>query len=136
MTKRFYGHTLDMIHFREQLVVKYPGQDWINYNDTKIGKNFFIMELEKAGIECYEYSSKGRTPKQTKRPVIHLKDAILPWIEFKQPEFNRVLQWLKAQSITETKGVFTDLEAIQGVYLKGVGGRIQVAARGTLTLGA
>jgi Predicted 3'-5' exonuclease related to the exonuclease domain of PolB len=124
MTKQFYGHTLDMIHFREQLVAKYPGQDWINYNDTKIGKNFFIMELEKAGIECYEYSSKGRTPKQTKRPVIHLKDAILPRIEFKQPEFNRVLQWLKAQSITETKGVFTDLEAtINGFsFVFGLGG--------------
>ena len=66
----------------------------------------------------------GRTPRQTKRPVIALKDAILPWINFEQPEFNRVLDWLKAQSITETKGVFTDLTAtVNGfTFVFGLGG--------------
>lgn len=124
MTKAFYHQTLDMIRFREQLVDKYPGQDWLNFNDTKIGKNYFVMELEKAGVECYEFSSKGRTPKQTLRPVIHLKDAILPWIELKQPEFQRVLNWLKAQSITETKGSLKDVTAtINGfTWVFGTGG--------------
>ena len=124
MTKAFYHQTLDMIRFREALVAKYPGQDWINYNDTKIGKQYFIMEMERAGIECYEFSSKGRTPRQTLRPVIHLKDAILPWIEFKQPEFQRVLNWLKAQSITETKGSLKDVTAtINGfTWVFGTGG--------------
>ena len=70
------------------------------------------------------FRSKGRTPRQTKRPVIHLKDAILPWVSFEQPEFNRVLNWLKAQSITETKGVFNDLVAcIDGfTFVFGLGG--------------
>ena len=123
-TKAFYHHTTDMLHFREEMTRKYPGKDWLNFNDTKIGKEFFILKLEEAGIACYDFGPSGRTPRQTKRPVIHLKDAILPWIKFDQPEFTRVLEWLKAQSITETKGVFTDLTAtINGfTFVFGLGG--------------
>lgn len=123
-TVKFYHHTKDMIAFREELCVKYPGQDWLNFNDTKIGKQYFIMELEKSGIPCYEYGSDGRKPRQTKRPVIHLKDAILPWITFQEPEFNRVLNWFKEQSITETKGVFKDVNArVDGFeFVFGTGG--------------
>lgn len=123
-TKAFYRHTQDMIHFREELTRKYPGKDWINFNDTKIGKDYFIMKLEEAGVPCYDFGPKGRTPRQTKRPVIHLRDAILPWITFEQPEFNRVLGWLKDQSITETKGVFNDLTAcVNGfTFVFGLGG--------------
>jgi len=113
-----------MIAFREKMCAMYPGKDWINYNDTKIGKEFFTMKLEEAGVACYEYGPKGRTPRQTKRPVIGLKDAILPWITFTQPEFNRVLNWLKTQNITETKGVFNDLIArVDGFdFVFGLGG--------------
>jgi hypothetical protein len=83
----------------------------MNHNDTKIGKDYFAMRLEEAGVELYEYGPEGRQPRQTKRPQIHLNQAILPWIRFEQPEFNRVLDWLKQQVITETKGVFKDLTA-------------------------
>ena len=123
-TKRFYHETRPMIAFREELCAKYPGRDWLNFNDTKIGKDYFIMKLEEAGVPCYDFGPKGRTPRQTKRPQIHLKDAILPWITFEQPEFQRVLEWLKAQTITETKGVFTDLVArIAGFdFVFGTGG--------------
>ena len=123
-TKKFMHVTTDMIEFREKLSTMYPGRDWINYNDTKIGKEFFTMKLEESGVACYDYSNKGRTPRQTKRPVIHLKDAILPWIKYEQPEFNRILDWLKSQSITETKGVFNDLTAcIDGfTFVFGLGG--------------
>ena len=123
-TKKFMGYTADMIAFREKMCALYPGKDWINYNDTKIGKEFFTMKLEQSGVACYDYGSKGRTPRQTKRPVIHLKDAILPWVTFEHPEFNRVLNWLKKQSITETKGVFNDLTAIVNgfCFVFGLGG--------------
>jgi hypothetical protein len=122
-TKAFYQHSLDMIRFREELTHKYV-RDFMNHNDTKIGKDYFVMRLEEAGVACYEYGDKGRTPRQTKRPVIHLKDAILPWIDFQHSEFNRVLDWLKQQSITETKGVFTDLTAtVDGFeFVFGLGG--------------
>lgn len=122
-TKAFYYHTLDMIHFREELTRKYA-RDFMNHNDTKIGKDYFTMKLEEAGVACYDFGPNGRTPRQTKRPVIHLKDAILPWINFEHPEFNRVMNWLKAQTITETKGVFTDLTAtVNGfTFVFGLGG--------------
>jgi hypothetical protein len=122
-TKAFYFKTLDMIRFREELTQKYQ-RDFMNHNDTKIGKDYFTMKLEDAGVSCYDYGPKGRTPRQTKRPVIHLRDAILPWISFQQPEFTRVLNWLKGQSITETKGVFNDITAtIDGFeFVFGLGG--------------
>ena len=123
-TKVFYTHTLDMIHFREKMNTLHPGKDWINFNDTKIGKEFFTLKLEEAGVPCYNFSATGRVPRQTPRPVIYLKDAILPWIKFDQPEFTRVLEWFKAQSITETKGVFNDITAtINGfTFVFGLGG--------------
>ena len=122
-TKMFYQKSLDMIRFREELTTKYQ-RDFMNHNDTKIGKDYFIMQLEKAGVECYTFGSEGRTPKQTPRPTIALKDAILPWINFQQPEFQRVLTWLKEQTITETKGVFKDLSAtVNGfTFVFGLGG--------------
>jgi hypothetical protein len=123
-TKRFYHASVEMIRFREELCAKYPGKDWLNFNDTKIGKEFFTMRLEQSGVPCYNFGPEGRTPRQTPRPVIHLRDAILPWISFERPEFQRVLDWLKQQSITETKGVFTDLVAtVDGFdFVFGLGG--------------
>jgi hypothetical protein len=123
-TKKFMGYTADMIAFREKLCVMYPGKDWINFNDTKIGKEFFAMRLEQAGVALYNYGSKGRTPRQTLRPTIALKDAILPSIGFSHPEFTRVLNWLMDQVITETKGVFNDLTAtVDGfTFVFGLGG--------------
>lgn len=123
-TKKFMYLCSEQIRFRQELTQKL-NQDFMNANDTAIGKRFFTMELEKAGVSCYDYSpQKGRTPRQTPRPVIHLRDAILPWIQFEQPEFQRVLDWLKAQSITETKGVFKDIKAHVGGldYIFGTGG--------------
>jgi hypothetical protein len=122
-TKAFYHHTIDMIRFREELTHKY-NRDFMNHNDTKIGKDYFAMKLEESGVSLYDFGPKGRTPRQTKRPVIQLKDAILPWIGFQSPEFNRVLGWLKDQTITETKGVFNDLTAsVNGfTFVFGLGG--------------
>ena len=122
-TKRFYHHSLDMISFRSELTRTY-GRDFTNHNDTKIGKDYFVMKLEEAGVACYEFGPDGRTPRQTPRPSIALKDAILPWIAFTHPEFTRVLNWIKAQTITETKGVFTDLTAqVDGfTFVFGLGG--------------
>jgi hypothetical protein len=123
-TKRFYFHTLEMIKFREELCRKYPGKDWLNFNDGKIGKEYFTMELEKAGVQCFEFGPNGRTPRQTRRSSIALKDCILPWIKFDSPDLTRVLEWFKGQTITETKGVFKDITAtVNGfTFVFGLGG--------------
>ena len=122
-TRQFYHHSTESIRFREELTARYQ-RDFMNHNDTKIGKDYFVMELEAAGVVCYDYGPQGRTPRQTRRPSIALRDAILPWITFQEPEFQRVLEWLKEQTITETKGVFKDVVArVRGFeFVFGLGG--------------
>jgi hypothetical protein len=109
-TERFRLASLDQIRFREELVPTL-GEDVINANDVKIGTLIFQKELEKAGVQCYEYGSNGRQPKQTPRDRLVLRDAILPWIELETPGFKRILEHLRSQVITETKGVFDGLVA-------------------------
>lgn len=123
-TKLFYHHTVPMIRFRQELCVKYPEKDWLNFNDTKIGKEYFTMRLEAAGVQCYEYGPEGRKPRQTRRPSIALRDVILPWLRFETADFQRILDWLRSQTITETKGVFSDLTArVGGIdFVFGLGG--------------
>jgi hypothetical protein len=104
-TVKFFENCKPQIDFRLDLEKKY-GFNALNWNDTKIGAEFFIMELEKAGIKCYDNQGKAR---KTKRTYIDLVDCIFPYIKFERPEFNAVLEWLKRQRITETKGVFSDI---------------------------
>ena len=109
-TYDFYIHTLPMIKFREELTVKYD-RDFMNHNDTKIGKDYFIMRLEenKAG-SCYKVDAHGRRKiQQTRRKNIPLKDCIFPYVKFDRPEFQAIHNWFKQQVITETKGVFSDI---------------------------
>ena len=108
-TEKFYHKSKEMIEFREKLSAKYE-RNFLNHNDTKIGKDYFIMELEKAGVKCYNFDDGSRAPNQTKRPVIKIRDVIFPYVQFKRPEFNAVLAWMKRQEISQTKGVFNDLD--------------------------
>lgn len=104
-TVKFFEANKKNIDFRIDLGKKY-GFNALNWNDSKIGSEYFIMELEKAGIRCY--GSDGK-PRKTKRPYIDLADCIFPYIKFERPEFNAILEWLRKQRITETKGVFSNI---------------------------
>lgn len=122
-TIKFAHQSVDAIRMRAELSERY-GKDFSNHNDTKIGKDYFIMRLEESGIECFRRGYNGREPIQTLRPQIALNDVIFDYIRFEQPEFNRILNHFKSQVITETKGVFKDLTAsVDGFnYDFGVGG--------------
>ncbi len=114
-TIKFYMYSLKAIETRMSLVDKL-GEDVINYNDTKIGKEFFIAELEKAvpGI-CFDRSTRKKVPRQTPRPHgIKLADVIFPYVQFQHPELQRVLTYLKTVTITNTKSSeeLKDLHAI------------------------
>lgn len=109
-TYKFYLHSADAIEMRRTLTKEF-GMDCMNYNDTKVGKEYFVNELEKAKPECcYKRGKFGRKINQTKREEMELKDVVFPYVEFKRPEFNAVMEWIKRQTITETKGVFSDIE--------------------------
>lgn len=141
-TTKFMIRCLSAIQFREELCQTH-GRNFMNHNDTKIGKDYFVMELEKNGIQCFNRDDKGRKlgPRQTPRESICFADVIFPYIKFDRPEFNEILKRFQSKTIYKkeldelekaegkkdklvTKGVFSDLECtINGyTFVFGVGG--------------
>jgi hypothetical protein len=109
-TLKFYNESLDAIRFRAELSEKL-GKDFTNANDTKVGKDYFIMKLEKMMPgSCYKQAGYHRVVQQSKRDYIDLKDCLFNYYDFKRPEFQAIVEWFKNQRITETKGVFSDIE--------------------------
>jgi hypothetical protein len=116
-TKRFALFSLDAIKFRMQLSATLQG-DVLNFNDSKLGSK--ILEQRLGRELCYE----DRQPRQTIRTAIALADIIFPYIEFSNPEFSRVLAWMRTQTLTPdelsesdaiiTKGVFKGVHATVG----------------------
>ena len=89
-TIRFYHYSAGAIAFRDAL-----GPEVTNYNDTKIGKDYFVKRLEAASPGI----TRGRTP----RDEIALRDVIFPYVQFQHPEFARVLDYLRSTTIRDTK---------------------------------
>ena len=125
-TIKFYFHSLAQIKFRDELSIKY-NKDFTNANDTKIGKEFFKMELEKNMPGC---TGTSGNPKQTIREQIVINDVILPYIQFRDPDFNQILDFFRGSSIkcvrgiAELKGFFEKLNCtVNGmVFHFGAGG--------------
>lgn len=108
-TLDFYVKCYEAIEFREELSKTYE-KDFMNFPDTKIGEQIFITLLEKRGVECYTFDNNNkRVPRQTIRPFINLGECIFPYVRCEHPAFQMVQNYLAAQVITETKGVFSDI---------------------------
>lgn len=130
-TMKFLRESMDMIKFREELSVKYS-RNFMNHSDKKIGTDLFVDALEKASPgSCYSYESGRKEKRQTIRQSINIGEIIFPYIKFKEPEFERVRQWLSSQVITNfdeeylnIKGIFKNLTAnVHGLEYKfGSGG--------------
>lgn len=121
-TKRFAHFSKQAIDFRLGLIDQF-GVDVLNYNDTKIGAK--IVEQRLGDDICYDRSSGRKVKRQTVRNRIALADIIFPYVRFNNPEFARVLTWMKEQVLTpddledpdapiKTKGVFTGVKANVG----------------------
>jgi len=128
-TKRFAHYSMKAIEFRCGLIDQF-GVDALNFNDTKIGAK--ILEQRLGDDVCYTRTPRydgdnyGRkTPRQTLRYRIALADVIFPYVQFTNPEFQRVLDYMRAQVLTpddiedpeapiKTKGVFSALSAHVG----------------------
>ena len=108
-TLEFYNCSKSQISFRDDLTIKL-GRDFTNDDDTKIGAEFFQMELEKAGIELKKYQGGKLVMKQTKRDQIDISECLFGYYKFDRPEFQAIYEWFGKQVITETKGVFSDIE--------------------------
>ena len=101
--------SLPALEFRDVMTEKY-GMNFTNFNDTKIGKKYFVKQLEAAGVECYGPNGA----RQTWRDSIHLGSLILPYIKFERYEFNQVLRILHETTIQETKGAFSTSAVVDG----------------------
>lgn len=110
-TLKFYEYSKDAIELRKVLSEQF-GFDCTNFNDTKIGKQLFINKIEEESPgACYIQQGPIRKMRQTVRDEIVIADCLFDYIDFSKnrPEFKAVHDWLKAQVITETKGVFSDI---------------------------
>lgn len=122
-TLKFLKESKSHIDFRTNLSEKL-GKNVMNFNDTKIGKDYFITELEKRSPgSCYQMIGNRREKRQTPRDMIHLKDVLLPYIQFEHPEFKRVHEWFRSNSIRSTKGEFNVSAVVRDFEFKfGTGG--------------
>lgn len=105
-TTKFFKHSLDAISFREELSLEF-GENMMNYSDTKIGKRYFIRNLEdKLGKDiCY----KNGKPRQTIRNYINFNDIIFPYIKFETPQLQTLLEYLKKQYTNNMSTVFSNI---------------------------
>lgn len=108
-TCRLYARTVTMIKLRETLSEKF-GKNFINKNDVKMGEMILVGELEKAGVMCFDQVGGRKVKRQTHRASINLNDCIFPYVKFERPEFEMIRAYLASKTITQTKGVFTDIE--------------------------
>jgi len=102
-TVKFFHHSKDAIKFREELSIKYK-ENMMNYSDMKIGKQFFIRNLEeKLGKDiCF----KDGKPRQTIRNYIDFSKIIFDCVEFKTQEFTALKDYLMKQYTNDMKKVF------------------------------
>lgn len=107
-TRKFIRKCSEHIEFRRGLSDSLSG-DVMNFNDTKIGKQFLIQQIGED--VCYTRINGKREPRQSHRASVNLGDVIFPYIRFEHPEFNRVLQWFKMQTVSNIEEAFKDVTA-------------------------
>lgn len=113
-TELVYAETLAEIELREKMNPIY-GIDFTNYNSTKMGEYILISKIIQALGEDVVYdkyeTDKGtrKRIKNTKREFIDLNDVIFPYVNYTTEPFQKILEWFKSRTITETKGVFSGI---------------------------
>ena len=102
-----------------QLLSRNFNVNLLNHNDVKIGEDLvFKLYSEKAEVPQY-ILKKQRTP----RPIIHLKDCIPSYVNFKTKIFNNILAKWRNTSITSTKNAISEHVIYHGMALDfGTGG--------------
>ena len=117
-TKEVYNHSKEQITLRQNLTKEY-GIDLYSASEPRISKELFLHFLEERTGLPKSHLKTLRTP----RPYVVLADCILPYISFKTPEFNKVLDYFRTKVITSTKDGFKyslDFKGVKTDY--GLGG--------------
>lgn len=102
-TINFFFHSAKMIQFRENLSEKL-NKNFMNHNDTKIGKDYFIDEIEKVmpGTCFYRDQNNKRQPRQSRRKTIPLAECLFPYVQFITLEFQEAHRFLYNTVLTST----------------------------------
>lgn len=94
-TKKIMEISTQQIRLRASLSEEY-GIDLYSASEPRISKELFAYYLSKElGIQKKELKKL-----RTKRPMIKVKDIILPYIEFKTPEFQELLNFFKSKILS------------------------------------
>ena len=119
-TKEIMIRSKEQINLRNELSAEFKLQ-LHNASEPKIAKELFLHFLSDK-MEMNKWDLKKL---KTFRKEIRVKDLILPYVKFDQPEFNAVLEEFKAKTIDpqNIKGSFNTLMYHKGVKSKfGLGG--------------
>lgn len=116
-TAKFFKLSAEEIAFREEI----GNPRAFCWSDAKIGKQFFIDELHKVGVET---RNPDGTPRQTLRPEgVRLADVIFPYVGFHSVELNGTLDFFRLQTVFNTKGTLKTSVKIGGLDIDlGLGG--------------
>ena len=117
-TKEILNLSKEQIKLRQTLTKEYS-IDLYSASEPRISKELFLHFLyQKIGKPKSEIKQL-----RTLRPYIMLADCILPYVKFKTPEFNEVLDFFRKKVITSTKEGFKQSVLYRGVQTDyGLGG--------------
>lgn len=108
-TRQFLLKSEEQLQFRFDLSKKL-GKDFVNADDTKIGAEYFQLKLEEEGVVLSTTVDGKKKLRQTPRSEIKISECLFDYYSFHHKEFQAVYDWFSEQVITETKGVFSDIE--------------------------
>lgn len=100
-TKNILEHSKEQIQLRQTLTKEY-GIDLYSASEPRISKELFLHFLSnRLSIPKFDIKQL-RTPRHT----IFLGECILPYVQFKTPEFQQILNYFRTKVITSTKDGF------------------------------
>lgn len=117
-TKAILHHSKEQIALRQTLTKEY-NIDLYSASEPKISKELFLHFLQQRLGWDKAHIKQLRTPRQ----YIVLADCILPYVQFKTPEFQSVLDFFRKKVIVSTKDGFKHTVSYKGVKTDyGLGG--------------
>lgn len=114
-TELVYNETVPEIELRDKMSPMF-GIDFTNFNSSKMGEHILISKIieqlgESKVYHVFETNSGYMKKKiiNTPRESIDFQEVVFDYIHYKTEPFQKILQWFKGRTITETKGVFSEI---------------------------
>lgn len=90
-TRTFAEHNRDLIKLRIQQTQQFPKLRLLNKSDSSVGEAMFLHYMaESMGVHPSQLKKQ-----RTYRSILDINDLLLPYLSFKTPELQGVLDWYK-----------------------------------------